>query len=399
MDTDAGDIAAEWQSAADLVRRVRDLAGGPLGDEIDRRFVAGEDNSAAVDALIENGLFGLTLPARYGGLGRDYTAFAAVSEELGRIDTAHQISLTVHLGLASMCILQWGTDEQKNRWLPLLARGDRIGTFGLTEPGAGSDVAALRMRARPADGGFVLSGEKSWISAANQANLYILFATVDPSRRHRGITAFIVPRETPGLSTTVLHGKLGVRAGDTGTVVCQDVFVPEDLVLGEVGEGFPVALSALGNGLFTVGCGALGVARACREWTVDFLRTLGNDGRGWEAPLLAQMVAGEEVSRILLARAAALKNAGLPNARETSLAKWVAATTGVESADAALRIHQAHATGENTRLMRYWANAKGAVIYGGTSEIHQTMQGAYALGYREERPFRCPAPTAADLAS
>ena len=119
----------------------------------------------------------------------------------------------MHLGLASMCLLQWGTPEQQQHWLPQLARGERIATFGLTEPGAGSDVAALRMRARAVNGGFVLSGEKTWISAANQASLFVLFATVDPALRHRGITAFIVPRDSPGLSTSVLHGKLGVRAG------------------------------------------------------------------------------------------------------------------------------------------------------------------------------------------
>lgn len=392
-------VPTEWQPAADLVAFVRKLGVRSLSTDIDVRFLNGSDNRDAVDAMIEAGLYGLTMPRRYGGQGRDYTAFAAVSEELGYIDTAHQVSLTVHLGLVSMSILHWGTDEQREHWLPMLARGERIATFGLTEPGAGSDVTALRMRARPVAGGFTLSGEKTWISSANIASLFILFATVDPALRHRGITAFIVPRESPGLTTTVLHGKLGIRAGDTGTVVCEDVFVPSSNVLGGVGEGFPVALSALGNGLFTVGCGALGVARACREWTVEFLRSLGNDGRGWEAGELAQMVAREESARLLLARAAALKNAGLPSARETSLAKWTAATAGVENADAALRIFQAHDAGENLTLQRHWANAKGAVIYGGTSEIHQTMQAAYALGNREERPFRRPAPTAADLAS
>jgi glutaryl-CoA dehydrogenase (non-decarboxylating) len=296
-----------------------------------------------------------------------------------------------------MCILQWGDDTQRTTWLPLLASGERRATFGLTEPGAGSDVGALRMRARKVEGGYVLNGEKSWISSANISNLFLLFATVDPALRHRGITAFIVPGESPGLMTTRLHGKLGVRAGDTGTVVCNDVFVPRENVLGEVGEGFAVALSALGNGLFTVGCGALGIAAATRQWAVDFLRSVGSDGTGWEAAELAGMVAREEAARLLLARAAALKNAGLPNTRETGLAKWTAAEAGYANASAALSIFNAHEAGENLTLLRHWANAKGAVIYGGTSEIHQTMQGAYALGDRVERPFRIPNPSAADL--
>jgi len=297
-----------------------------------------------------------------------------------------------------MCILQWGSQEQREQWLPRLASGERLGTFGLTEPGVGSDVGALRMRAREVEGGFLLNGEKTWISSANISNLFLLFATVDPSKRYRGITAFIVAGESPGLSTTKLHGKLGVRAGDTGTVVCNDVFVSRKNVLGEIGEGFAVALSALGNGLFTVGCGALGIAAACRAWTADYLRAIGNSGTGWEAGELAGMVAREEASRLLLARAAALKDAGMPNTRETGLAKWTAAQAGYANANSALTVFNAHEAGENLTLLRHWANAKGAVIYGGTSEIHQTMQAAYALGDRVERPFRIPNPTAADLA-
>ncbi len=390
-------IPAEWASATDVIEQVRDLGRRTLAHDLDQRFADSIVSDGAIGAMVESGLFSLTLPARYGGLGRDYKALAAACEELGAIDTSHQVALTVHLALVSMCILQWGSETQRDRWLPLLARGERLGTFGLTEPGAGSDVGALRMRAREADRGFLLNGEKSWISSANESNLFLLFATVDPSKRHRGITAFIVPGESPGLTTTRLHGKLGVRAGDTGTVVCHDVYVPEDAFLGEIGEGFAVALSALGNGLFTVGCGALGIAAACRVWAANYLQTIGNRGTGWEAGELAGMVAREETARRLLARAAALKDAGTPNAQETGLAKWTAAEAGYANANAALSIFNAHEVGENLTLLRHWANAKGAVIYGGTSEIHQTMQAAYALGDRVERPFRIPNPSAADL--
>lgn len=390
-------IPPEWTSASDLIEQVRELGRRSLAVDLDARFVDGVVSDGAIDAMVEAGLFRLTLPARYGGQGHDYTALAAVCEELGWIDTSHQVALTVHLGLVSMCILQWGSETQREQWLPLLARGARLGTFGLTEPGAGSDVGALRMRAREVECGYLLNGEKTWISSANLSNLFLLFATVDPTKRHRGITAFIVPGESPGLTTTKLHGKLGVRAGDTGTVVCNDVLVPRENVLGEVGEGFAVALSALGNGLFTVGCGALGIAAACRAWTADFLRAIGNRGLGWEAGELAGMVAREEAARLLLARAAALKDAGLSNAQEMGLAKWTAAEAGYANATAALAIFNAHEQGENLMLLRHWANAKGAVIYGGTSEIHQTMQAAYALGDRVERPFRIPNPSAADL--
>jgi glutaryl-CoA dehydrogenase (non-decarboxylating) len=387
----------EWESATDLVQLVRDLGRRSLCDGLDERYLADQPDPTAIAAMVNAGLFRLTLPRRYGGVGRDYTALAAVCEELGRIDSSHQVSLTVHLALASMCVLQWGNDEQRDRWLPALASGQRIGTFGLTEPGAGSDVGALRMRARPVEGGYLLNGEKSWISLATVAGLFLLFATIDPAKRRHGITAFIVPGESPGLTTSRLHGKLGVRAGDTGSVFCDDVFVPDDNVLGRPGEGFAIALSALGNGLFTVACGALGIASACREWTANYLRSIGYPGTGWEAGELAKMVAREEASRLLVVKAATLKNAGRPSAQATSLAKWTAGRAAHDNAEAALRVFNAHEAGENTTLLRHAANAKATIIYGGTSEIHQTMQAAYTLGDRVERPFRMPGLSAADL--
>lgn len=387
-----------WAEHADLIEQVRELGRGVLADDINGRFERGEPNDAALDAMVEAGLLRLTLPRRWGGLGRDYGALAAVCEELGAIDVAHQISLTVHLALTAMTILQWGTPEQHLQWLPPLVSGERIGTFGLTEPGAGSDVGALRMTARRVSGGYLLNGEKTWISAANQAQLFLLFATIDPAARHRGITAFIVPRETPGLETTRLHGKLGARAGDTGSVFCDNVFVPDAQVLGQPGEGFAVALSALGNGLFTVGCGALGIAAECRRLTAELLRGQGVQEGELAAAELAGMVAREESARLLLARAAWYKDCGELNAQQTGLAKWQAADAGYQNAAAAVTIHQQYLGPEAPTLARHLANARGAVIYGGTSEIHQGMQAAYALGYRSDRAFRMPALTAAELA-
>ncbi|HUG14616.1 MAG TPA: acyl-CoA dehydrogenase family protein [Thermomicrobiales bacterium] len=392
------EIPRAWRSAADVIGLVRDLGARSLSVDIDQRFADGAANVAAIEAMASFGLFGLTLPSRYGGLGRDYVALAAACEELGKIDTAHQVALTVHLALAAMCILQWGSDTQRDEWLPLLARGQRLATFALTEPGAGSDVAALRMRARPVDGGYLLNGEKTWISGVSDADVVVMFATVDPALRHRGITSFIVPMDTRGLSITALHGKFGLRAGDTGAIACHDVFVPGNGVLGEVGEGFVVALSALGNGLFTVGAGALGIAAECRRLAAAFLREIGDTGLGLHGAALARMHSRETRARALLAAAAELKNAGMPNGRETGLAKWSSARAAHENASDALGVVQAHSTGEHAALLRHWANAKGAVIYGGTSEIHQVMQAGYALGSRVERPFRRPSPAATDLA-
>jgi len=375
-----------------------------LSEQLEQRFRDATPNPLAIPALASSGLLGLSLPRSYGGLGADYHSLADASEALARIDLVYQIDLTVHLALTAMTILQWGTPDQRERWLPDLASGRSFATFGLTEPGAGSDVAAIRMRAVPDGNGYRLSGEKTWISAADDASLFLLFATIDPTVRHRGITAFLVHRDTPGLVTIPLLGNLGVRAGDTGSVVCQDAPVAASNVLGDPGEGFAVALSALSLGLFTVGAGALGVVAECLARTIVFLHDL--DRRGlpagreqWVQAHIAAMVSGEARSRLLISRAAALKNRGAPSQRMTSLAKWVAADAAAEAAAAALEVHQTFAPGAHPAIERHLRNIKGSVVYGGTAEIHQTMQAAYALGDRIERPFRRPPPTAADIAT
>jgi glutaryl-CoA dehydrogenase (non-decarboxylating) len=378
---------------------VRHIGETILEDSLEERFIEGRSDPRTLRTLAESGLLGLTIPPQFGGLGGDYLDLAVAAEELGRIDLSYQIILTVHLALTAMSILQWGTDKQRGQWLPDLAQGAHIATFGLTEPNAGSDVAGLVMRAISHGDGYLLNGEKTWISGANESTFYLLFATVDRSRRHHGITAFLVPGESPGLKTIGLSGKLGIRAGDTGSVICHDVWVPRDYVLGNIGEGFPVALSALNNGLFTVGAGALGAAIACRELTVQLLnerRPSGNQSQFIDAEI-AHMIAGEERSRLLLEAAAGLKNDGLPSAEATSLAKWTAATTAQAAAESAIAIAQALGAPPHPAIERHLCNIKGAVIYGGTSEIHQVMQASYALGYRTERATRCPTPSAATL--
>ncbi|MDI3339747.1 MAG: acyl-CoA dehydrogenase family protein [Sphaerobacter sp.] len=388
----------------DRAARVRAFGERVLAPTIEEEFRAARPNPAAIPAMAAEGLLGWSLPPRYGGLGHDYRALAVLCEELGRIDAAHQITVTVHLALVGLSILQWGSEAQRQRWLPLLARGERIATFALTEPGAGSDVGALIASARRGGPGYVLNGEKSWISLADEATLFLVFASVDRARRHHGITAFLVERGTPGLSTTTYPGKLGIRAGSTGSVIMQDVRVGPDALLGQEGEGFAVAMAALGNGLYTVGAGAVGAAQAALDATVAFLHTIDPSGTGparsqWVQQRVARMVSGVERSRLLIHRAGALKNRGVPNARETGLAKWQATEAAFQACQDALAIRAAFGPPPYDPIERILANAKGSVIFGGTSQIHTGMQAGYALGYRPERAPRCPAPTATDLAA
>lgn len=360
------------------------------------RDIAWNDGPRAMGAA---GLLGLCIPPQYGGRGQDYLALAAACEELARADVAHQITMTVHLALTSMAILQWGTDQQRERWLPSLASGDTIATFGLTEPGAGSDAGAIRCRVRREGADYVLNGEKAWISLAATADLFLVFATFDRSLKHRGICAFLVERDTDGVSTTTYHGKLGVRLGNTGSVFLDEVRVPAEQRLGQEGEGFALALSCLSNGLYTVGAGALGIARDAHEQAVQLIHEHAGQFGQRQLPQtalasIASMTAKIERANLLIRQAGHRKNLGVPSNQETSLAKWQAAEAGFSACERVLSLFEVLGAPPFTHVERQLANVKGSVIYGGTREIHTTMQASYALGYRIDRPFRRVPPDA-----
>jgi len=324
----------------------------------------------------------------------DYLSFAIICEELERADTAFRVVQSVHVGLNSLTLMQWGTEEQKQRWLVPQARGEKLATFGLTEPGVGTDAANLATTARKDSDSYVLNGEKIWISMADVADHFLVFASVDRSKKHKGVTAFVLERGMAGLTTGTLHGKLGIRAGNTGTIQMQDVRVPADHRIGEEGEGFIIAMSAIDQGRFTVAAGNVGLGQACLDASLRYAherRTFNEEiGRHQLVKqMLAKMVAGIEAGRLLVWRAAFLKNHGVRNTRETSLAKWHATDHAVQSALDAIQIHGANGYSNEFPVERYLRNSKAAVIYEGTSQLHTLIQADYALGYREDRPLRC----------
>jgi glutaryl-CoA dehydrogenase (non-decarboxylating) len=233
------------------------------------------DASATYDRTLyekmgAEGFLGLPVPERYGGAGMDYIAFALLCEEMERADTAFRVILSVHTGLNSLTLLQWGTEEQKQQYLVPQARGEKLATFGLTEPGVGSDAANLATTARRDGDRYILNGSKIWISLADTADHFLVFATVDRSKGHKGITAFIVERSFPGFSSDSLHGKLGVRAGNTGILYFNDCEVPAANRVGEEGEGFTIAMSAIDQGRYTVAAGSVGLAQACLDASVKY---------------------------------------------------------------------------------------------------------------------------------
>jgi glutaryl-CoA dehydrogenase (non-decarboxylating) len=378
---------------------VRDFVGkevAPIIKEYDRKQ---EMASFILPRLGELGILGICIPVCYGGQGMDYISLGLACEELEVVDTALRVVMSVHMGLNSMGLLQWGSEEQKQRFLVPQARGDKIACFGLTEPGAGSDVAALASSARRDGQGYVLNGEKMWISLATKADHCLWVARTNPDARdsHEGLSAFMIELDTPGVTTGDIHGKMGVRAGSTGWIALQDARVPAENRIGEEGEGFKIAMSCLDNGRYTVAAGATGLIRACLEASVRYSK----ERKAFERELgrfqliqqkIARMVQFYDAARLLYLRAGWMKNQGLRNTRETSLAKWYATDASFEAASDAVQIHGAYGYSDEYDVERYLRNSKGAVIYEGTSEIHQLIQAGYALDYRQDFPLRCELP-------
>ena len=379
-------------------RLVRDTARAFVEAEILPHIrewdASGEVHREVFAKMAELGFLGAPIPEGYGGLGMDYISFALLCEELERADTAFRVVQSVHVGLNSLTLLQWASEEQKQRWLVPQAKGEKLATFGLTEPGVGTDAGNLQTTARRDGDSYVLNGHKIWISLADLADHFLVFATVDRALRHKGITAFVVERGMPGLTTGTLHGKLGIRAGNTGLIDFDNVRVPVENRIGEEGEGFLIAMSAIDQGRFTVAAGAVGLAQACLDASVRYAHereTFGEEiGRHQLVKqMIANMAKGTEIGRLLVYQAGWRKNQGLRTTRETSLAKWHATDHSVQAALDAIQIHGASGYSNEFPVERYLRNAKAAVIYEGTSQLHTLIQADYALGYREDRPLRC----------
>ncbi|AGK53934.1 acyl-CoA dehydrogenase family protein [Bacillus sp. 1NLA3E] len=354
-------------------------------------------NQNILKRLAELNLMGVCIPEAYGGSGMDYNSLAIVCEELERGDTAFRTAVSVHIGLNSLTLLQFGTETQKQKYLVPQAKGEKIGAFGLTEPGAGSDVASLATTAVKDGDDYILNGSKTWISLCDYADNFIVFAYTDKDKRHNGISAFIVERTMPGFSSHAIKGKLGIRAGNTGELFFDQVRIPKENLLGKEGEGFKIAMSALDNGRFTVAAGAVGLIMASLEASVKYCherQTFGKEIGKHQLvqQMVAKMEAGLQMSSLLVYKAGEMKNKGKRNTRETSLAKWMACDFANQAADDAVQIHGAYGYSNEYPVERYLRNSKAPVIYEGTREIHTVMQAEYVLGYRADKLLNQPLP-------
>src|SRR5437867_4657238 len=347
------------------------------------------------------GLLGISVPQEYGGAGMDYISLGLASEELEYVDTSLRVIMSVHAGLNCLSLLTWGTEDQKQRYLVPQAQGRKIAGYGLTEPSAGSDVRAIESVAVKKGSRYVLTGEKTWISLADLADNFLVFAWTDldkkKAREPSGLSAFILERTFKGFSSGPMKEKWGILAGNTGFFTMEDVEVPEENVLGKAGEGFKIAMFALDQGRFTVAAGATGLIRACRDASVKYAKerkTFGVEiGRHQLVKeMIAQMESDYQSARLLWLRSGWLKNHGMRNTRETGLAKWFATVASERAAGDAVQIHGANGYSDEYPVGRFYRNCKGAVIYEGTREVHKLMQADYLLGYRSDRPTRCELP-------
>jgi glutaryl-CoA dehydrogenase (non-decarboxylating) len=384
-----------------LEQSVREWAGREVAPRIRELDRSHRFDRALLPQMAELGLLGISIPTEYGGAGMDYICLGLASEELEFVDTSLRVILSVHVGLNSLTLLSWGTEDQKQRYLVPQAQGRKIATYGLTEPSAGSDARGIQTVAIRRSDRYELTGEKTWISLADVADNFLVFAWTDLEKKKQrdpsGMSAFIVERGFAGFSSGTLTEKWGILAGNTGYFTMDNVAVPAENLVGREGEGFKIAMFALDQGRYTVAAGATGLIRACRDASVAYATqrkafgvAIGSHQLVKE--MIAQMESDYQASRLLWQRAGWLKNQGRRNTRETGLAKWFSTVASERAAGDAVQIHGANGYSDDYPVGRFYRNCKGAVIYEGTREIHKLMQADYLLGYRTDRPARCDLP-------
>jgi len=331
------------------------------------------------DGMATLGLTGAPFPTSTGGAGFSYLAWTLVMEELGAADMASAVTLSVHI-LSQYPVVTWGTEEQKARWLPPMLAGEALGAFALTEPHAGSDASTIRTRAeRSGDGSsYRLSGTKIWISNAPEADRYLVFATVDPSAGSKGIAAFLVEKGTPGFRFGVHEKKMGIRSCPAAELIFDGCEVPAGNRLGEEGEGYKIALSALGEGRISIAAACVGLARSGLEAAARYL----GERKAFGGPLadqqglrfmLAEMARDVAAARALTREAAAAKDRGEPLAEVSSLAKWTASDVAMRVTTEAVQLFGASGYSRETGIERLMRDAKGAQIYEGTNQIHREI--------------------------
>jgi butyryl-CoA dehydrogenase len=376
------ELTDEQRLIRETAREFTDKEIVPVARENDRneRF-----DTELVQKIADMGFLGAIVSEEYGGRGLDYLSYGLIVEEIGRGDSSARTVVSVQTSLVAKTVENWGSEEQKQEWLPKLCSGEALGCFALTEPDTGSDAANQKTRATKVDGGWKISGQKMFISMGNYAQLALVFAQTDPEQGYRGLACFLVPTESAGFSASEIHGKLGLRASDTAEIALDGVEVPDDAMLGEVGDGFKVAMSALDSGRFSVASGCVGISQGCVNASVEYAKSREQFGRPIAAfqlvqEMIADMVVDTEAARGLVWRAGWLKDNGKPSTTETSIAKLYSTEAAVRNANLAIQVHGGSGYVDDYPVERYLRDARVTTLYEGTSQIQKLIIGRAATG-------------------
>ena len=338
-----------------------------------------------VKKLADQGYLGAIVPQQYGGAGLDYLGYGMVVEEIGRGCSSVRTVVSVQTSLVCSAFLKWGTEEQKQTYLPKLCSGEWLGCFGLTEPDTGSDAANQRTRAVKTDSGWVINGAKMWISMGNYAKVAMIFAQTDPALGYKGLGCFLVDTDQPGFKPQPIEHKMGLHASDTASIALEDVEVDDEALLGGIGDGFKVAMSSLDSGRYSVAAGCVGVCQGCVEESVKYAKERQQFGRPIASfqlvqAMIADMVLKTDASRMLVWRAGWLKDQGRPNTLETSVAKLHATEAAVECANTAIQVHGGAGYVDDHPVERYFRDVRVTTLYEGTSQIQKLIIGRAMTG-------------------
>jgi butyryl-CoA dehydrogenase len=373
----------------DEQRLIRDTAREFTDGEIVPRARDNDRNehfdTDLVKKIADMGFLGAIVPEEYGGRGVDYRTYALITEEIGRGCSAMRTVVSVQTSLVCSTLARWGNEEQKQEWLPRLCSGEALGCFGLTEPDTGSDASNLKTRAEKVDGGWKLNGGKMWISLGNHAKLALVFAQTDPSLKHRGIACFLVPTDLPGFSSQEIHGKLGLKGSDTASLGLDGVEVADSTLLGEIGDGFKIAMSALDSGRYSVAAGCVGICQGSVDASVAYSKERTQFDRPIASfqlvqEMIADMVVETEAARALVWRAGWTKDMGRPSTTETSIAKLYATEAAVKCANTAIQVHGGSGYVDDYPVERYLRDARVTTLYEGTSQIQKLIIGRAVTG-------------------
>ena len=339
-----------------------------------------------VAKLAQQGYLGAIVPSQYGGAGLDYLTYGLIVEEIGRGDSSMRTVVSVQTSLVCSAIVSWGTEEQKERYLPKLCSGEWLGCFGLTEPDTGSDAANQRTRAKQTDSGWVINGAKMWISMGTHAKLALIFAQTDPEKAHKGLACFLVETDgNDGYQPQEIHGKLGLHGSDTASISLSDCEVGEDAMLGEVGDGFKIAMTSLESGRYSVAAGCVGICQGCVDYSVQYAKERQQFGRPIASfqlvqAMLADMKVETDAARMLVYRAGYLKDTGQPNSTETSVAKLYATEAANRCATTAIQVLGGSGYVDDHPVERYFRDVRVTTLYEGTSQIQKLIIGRALTG-------------------